>query len=185
MRPVEYPSQERLKELFYYKDGSLYWANPPTRGHHKLGSSAGCTDGTSGYRYIKVDGVHCREHRLIFLLHHGYLPPNIDHINRNKTDNRIENLRPSSESQNNMNRPKMKNNTSGITGVTWSKRKKKWIATVRSKGELLYHKMFSNFNDAALARLTAEKVHFGEFAPQRFYLEKFKTIDLLTTWGPL
>jgi len=64
---------------------------------------------------------------LIFLYHHGYLPKFVDHIDGNKKNNRIENLREATKSQNAMNQKVSTRNTSGIKGVMWHKRDKKWF----------------------------------------------------------
>ncbi len=71
-----------------------------------------------GYRIINLNGKLYRAHRLIFLIEHGYIPDCIDHINGDKDDNRISNLREVTESQNMMNRPVQKNNKTGLKGVS-------------------------------------------------------------------
>lgn len=85
------PTQERLRALFSYKDGRLFWLvslNP--RG--PAGSEAGCVT-TGGYRQVRIDGVIYKTHRLIWKWHHGTEPgPYLDHINGDPADNRIQNL---------------------------------------------------------------------------------------------
>ena len=84
------PSQERLKELFSYHRGKLY------RGECEAGYEE-----ASGYRRVKVDGVLYFAHRLVWMWHHGSDPgPYLDHLNEDKSDNRIENLSPTTNSQN-------------------------------------------------------------------------------------
>lgn len=84
-------SQERLNEAFDYRDGVLYWRI--TSGRSKAGTMAGCF-AHNGYRQIQLDGVRLYEHRAIWQFFNGNLHPDlvIDHINGNKSDNRIENL---------------------------------------------------------------------------------------------
>jgi hypothetical protein len=69
-------------------------------------------------------------HRLIFLWHHGFLPERIDHIDGCSLNNKIENLRAVTQSQNLQNTNKRKTNTSGYKGVSWSKQRKCWIASI-------------------------------------------------------
>lgn len=96
----------------------------------------------------------------------------VDHINQNKMDNRKENLRPCTQSQNMMNVSLKNNNTSGITGVT--KNGNGWIATINpQKGERMYLGWFSNKEEAIKTRLKAEKQYYGKFAPQKHLFEKY------------
>ena len=102
-----------LKELFDYdkETGNLIWKRKPST-KIKVGDIAG-TLKDNGYIYVGINHNSYRAHRLIFLMHKGYLPKTIDHINRDKLDNRIENLRPATVSQNSMNRDISSKNTSG------------------------------------------------------------------------
>lgn len=91
--------------------------------------------------------------------------PDVDHINRVKTDNRLCNLRWSTESENQMNKSKQSNNTSGITGISFHKLKNKWQAFIminRKKKHLGY---FQNKEEAIQKRKAAEIEFYGEFAP--------------------
>lgn len=106
-------TQDYVKSLFdYHEDGHLIWK---TRQSDIKGQIAGWIDGD--YRRTTIDGRSYRVHRIVFLWHHGYFPQEVDHINRNTLDNRIENLRPATHTQNMHNRKKLRNNTSGFTGV--------------------------------------------------------------------
>lgn len=85
------PTQERLRALFVYQDGKLFWKVSPNS-RAPAGSEAGCV-GTFGYRQVRVDKICYKTHRLIWKLHKGTDPgPHLDHINGDPTDNRIENL---------------------------------------------------------------------------------------------
>lgn len=103
-------------------------------------------------------------HRLIMNCDNNNLY--IDHIHGNKTrnDNRKSNLRTATPSQNTMNKPLLKNNTSGVTGVSWNKRKGEWESyiTIDDKRKGLGY--FSNFDDAVAARKDAEEKYFGEYS---------------------
>lgn len=90
----------------------------------------------------------------------------VDHINGNTLDCRKQNLRIASHAQNSMNRKVSVNNTSGITGVTWKKDKEKWKAYITVKGKQIHLGYFKKeeLEKAILARKTAEKEYFKEFA---------------------
>ena len=98
----------------------------------------------------------------------------VDHKNQNKLDNRKENLRPCTQSQNMQNVRRKINNTSGIIGVTYSKKSKKWVARINpTKGNRIFLGQFANKEDAIIARLKAEKEYYKEFAPQKHLFEKY------------
>lgn len=92
-----------------------------------------------------------------------------DHINGDTLDNRRENLRPClGKSQNGCNSKKRCNNKSGYIGVSWSQRKKKWVASVKFSGKSYFLGQFSNAKDAALARDAKAKELHGEFVTLNF-----------------
>lgn len=106
MKINQYPSQEYIRSLFEYRDGGLYRLTNIRNGSNgKIGDRAGNL-GSDGYRKIGIDGKHYKEHRLIWIYHHGSICEGmiIDHINRISTDNRIENLRMVDNSLNLLNR---------------------------------------------------------------------------------
>ena len=88
----------------------------------------------------------------------------VDHINRNKKDNRKSNLRICTISENNLNHGIAKNNKSGFTGVMWKKRYEKWEAYITYKGKTHYLGRYNNIDDAVNARKKAERKYYGEFA---------------------
>jgi hypothetical protein len=96
-------TQEKVKELFEYRDGALFLKNRTTDSigrsvKHLNGKIAGTPD-SSGYLQTKINGKLHLNHRLIFLMFNGYLPSFVDHINGKRSDNRIENLRSATISQ--------------------------------------------------------------------------------------
>ena len=116
------PSIERIRELFNYdpNTGAITWA--AKRFGVKVGSIAGTEH--KGYRRVKVDGTLILAHRLAFAIHHGRWPEHeVDHINRDKADNRISNLREATRNDNMVNR-EYPTGASGKTGV--SKHKSGW-----------------------------------------------------------
>jgi hypothetical protein len=153
--------QEDVKCLFeYHKDG--YLINKKRRANCVVvGVRAGHLD-SNGYRYIKVSRKLHLEHRLIFLWHHGYLPEFIDHINGISNDNRIENLREATISQNQFNKGIGKANTSGFKGI--SKNHNRWMAQVTVNGKRKYVGNYGTKEDAAHAYDIAAKKIYGDYA---------------------
>lgn len=100
-------TQTRLKELLFYnpETGNFTWL-VRSADRIKIGQTAGCLDKTNGYISIKVDKRRYTGHRLAYLYMTGEFPTEIDHINRNRADNRWENLRNVPHSINMKNRPK-------------------------------------------------------------------------------
>jgi hypothetical protein len=101
-------------------------------------------------------------HRLIFLMHHGYLPKYIDHINGIKTDNRIENLREATISDNSCNR--LGHSKSGIKGVSWSKYHKKWTVACWKNKKYYFVGHFKCLEDAKKAVIKARNLLHKNFA---------------------
>jgi hypothetical protein len=120
-----------LHSLFEYKDGELFWKIDRARGKVKAGSQAGGVTST-GYRRVMIGYKEYPLHRIIFMIHHGYIPEVIDHIDGNPLNNRIENLRQASAQTNQYNRKLSKNNTSGCKNVSFNKKNKLWQVHVRS-----------------------------------------------------
>jgi hypothetical protein len=110
---------------------------------------------TAGYLRGKVKGKVLYAHRVAWALHHGAWPEHsIDHINRDKTDNRIVNLRDVLHAENMKNKSVYRSNTSGATGVSFHKHSKLWMAYAGPKGSATYHK---TFEDALNARHQSER----------------------------
>jgi hypothetical protein len=154
-------TQEYLREIFDYKDGHLYWKI--TTKKIKLNQRAGTIDGR-GYFATGLNLKLYKNHRLIYFMHHGYLPKFIDHIDGNKLNNKIENLREATASQNQQNIKLQKNNTSGYKNVYWHKKPKKWCVALKINKVLKY---FGFYKDIELADLVAQEMrdkYFGKYA---------------------
>ena len=155
-------TQELVKELFDYCDGQLFWrvfTNPRA----PIGSKVGCVH-ASGYLRTKINNKIYFNHRIIFLYHHGYLPKCIDHIDGNPSNNKIENLREASRTQNNQNAKTRKDNTSGVKGVRWDKDAKKWRVRVWVNGKRKSLGYYDSLEQAELVATKARNKHHGEFA---------------------
>ena len=164
-------SVERIRELLSYDPttGGFTWKVNRT-GKAIAGSRAGSNNG-QGYLCISIDGVIYKAHRLAYAIHHGAMPPSgieVDHIDGDRLNNRIENLRLATHTENARNRQNLsKRNSSGSTGVCWHIRARKWFARIKVNGRYIHLGLFTNKQDAIAARRIAEAKHFGEFAPTR------------------
>ena len=118
----------------------------------------------AGYLRIGISGKVYWGHRLAWLITHGSWPEGvIDHINGNRSDNRIANLRDASVSQNQFNRRKGTTNTSGFKGIHLFKQTGKYMAYVDKNGKRFNLGSFSRVEDAAAAVKAARESHHGEF----------------------
>ena len=143
-------SYEDAKANFIEVDGQLY---------KKVGS-------VDAYGYLRFG--HKRNyylaHRIIFLLHHGFIPEIIDHIDGNPSNNSITNLRAATKSTNALNRHARVDNKIGIKNVCWSKLRKKWVVNMninKKKTQLGY---FEDLELAELVAIEARNKYHGEFA---------------------
>jgi len=155
---------ERLKALFYYKDGKLY--NRVSRGSAIKDSEAGYI-AEDGYRRVRVDGKYLYVHRLVwFLLTLKEVPEDlfIDHIDGNRLNNNINNLRLATALENQYNKARQSNGTSQYKGVWYDKAKDCWKASIRFKDKRHYIGQFETELDAALAYDEYAKRIQGEFA---------------------
>ena len=145
-----------LNELFEYRDGHLYWLKPNSN-RVKIGQKAGSED-NKGYRRVRVSGKDYLAHRLIFLYHHGWLPEFVDHKDRDPRNNRIENLRPLTHSQNIAN-GKSTTSSSGYRGVTALKNGK-FLAQVMKNYKNHHLGQFDSAEEAHQAYLRARDLLF-------------------------
>lgn len=114
--------------------------------------------GKQGYGRINIAGRMLLAHRVAFALTFGRWPAHqIDHINGDRTDNRIANLREATPSQNSKNQKTHKRNTSGATGVSWHKASRKWQAHIGDSMSFKYLGLFDTFEAACAARAAAER----------------------------
>lgn len=154
-------TQQLICELFNYKDGSLYWKFS-SKGH-KTGSKAGSI-WKNGYVIVKLNYKTYRAHRLIFMMHHGYMPIQIDHKDKNRSNNKIENLRDATSSQQICNVGLRKDNNSGVKGVVWDKPRNKWRVHVWSNKVLVHQSRHKDLELAELVAIEARNKYHKEFA---------------------
>lgn len=127
---------------------------------NKAGRPVGCAN-HGGYVKIHIDGIYYSAHRLAWLWVYGEMPSypefEIDHINGDRADNRIVNLRKVTKSENQRNGARRRNNRSGVTGVNWVRSKRRWIARIWDGPHHRYLGAFKHLEDARLARERAER----------------------------
>jgi len=155
-------TKQEVIRLFKYCEGELI-REITTGSTGKKGSIAGFKT-SKGYKQVGIAGKQHYIHRLIFLYHYGYLPKYIDHIDGDKLNNKIENLRECTNGQNCQNSTLRKDNTSGIKGVNWNNRTNKWRAVIYNKGKSISLGEFSHLFEAACSIIPKRLELHGEFA---------------------
>jgi hypothetical protein len=170
-------TQEEAHRLFEYKDGALYWKercrsdfcsdlafkqwNPK-----HVGKRAGCW--SVHHVTVRINNKHHQLARIIFLMHYGYLPEIVDHADCNPMNNDISNLRAATKAENQRNAGMFAHNTSGIKGVIWDKRARKWIGRIKVNGKCKHLGTFKSKEDAGeFVQLAREELH-GQFANHGF-----------------
>ena len=174
MAKRQLPSPEVLRQLLRYEPdtGKLFWKergvewfrglNPERTRNAWNTMNAGeeaFTALTAGYRQGSLIGFHLMGHRVAWAIHHGAWPDQIDHVNGNRSDNRIVNLRNVSVAENNKNLGMRRNNTSGRTGVYWHKPSSRWVAHIVVDGRVTSLGSFIEREDAISARVKAERTY--------------------------
>lgn len=158
-----------LRRLIMFEEGKYYWRfrsseyfsneisanawNAKNAGKETLICDTGI-----GYLRARILGKSYLAHRVIWAYHYGEWPSDqIDHINHDRSDNRIENLRVVSQMVNAKNQKRSKRNKSGFTGVHWCAAKRRWRATIKVGNRYLYLCTTRDKNKAIKARKAAEQ----------------------------
>ena len=151
-RTGELTWKARDASLFSTRKDCLAWNN------RFAGKPAFCYKDSNGYAVGSVFGEKYSAHRIIWLMAHEEWPDgHIDHINHNRSDNRMHNLRVVTQCENGRNLCKAKNNSSGVTGVPWCKRSRRWKPQITVDGKKIYLGTFTDLSEAVRARKEAEK----------------------------
>ena len=152
-------TQKELKRQLHYEPLSgVFTRKISNHRSVKVGDIAG-TKHPYGYIMIKVTKKITAAHRLAFLYMDGIMPNEVDHINHVRDDNRWINLRSVTRSENCKNNSKRKDNSSGVCGVHWKTRDKRWIAQIRVDGKNIWLGQYTVFSDAVNARKNAEVLY--------------------------
>ena len=155
-------SKDKFIELFEYRNGGLYWkVSVGTK--IQPGRKAGSLDG-KGYKRVKINQKDYRVHRIIFMMNNGYMPKYVDHIDGNVLNNKIDNLRETTLSQNQFNKKLSCNNTSGVKGVYWSKQISRWVARCKVNGKNTQIGCFKEIEDAKKEIEKYREILHGSFA---------------------
>lgn len=160
------PNFARLNDVLRYEGGIVYWRKRPSKKSVRavVGSEAGCIH-HDGYRYIQLDECLIQTHQIVWALHHSDYPSCfVDHINGNRSDNRIENLRLATAGENSTNRASAKGSTSGYLGVHFRTDCKLWRAQLSNRGKRIHLGLFDNEIAAAQAYNEAAIQLHGQFA---------------------
>lgn len=166
----ELPPREVLQEILDYdpNSGTLTWRHRPAR-YFKTEESAArwntCWSGKTaftatqhGYCVGCVLSIRTKAHRIIWKMLTGKDAIQIDHINGVRSDNRFENLRDCTPTENQRNRRLNRNNRGGQTGVCFARKNQKWQASIKYQGKQHYLGQFNNIRDAIDLRQIAERL---------------------------
>lgn len=150
-------NSEIANSIFRYDEftGRLFWKVRPCK--NIAAGSEIKTMLANGYLAVRHQGKRYLVHRVVWLMKNGRWPDGqIDHLNHNRKDNRIENLRDVSASENQRNKSLHKNNSSGETGVSFHKRSSKWRVTYQGmNGKHVHVGLFGSFDEAVTAKAKA------------------------------
>jgi hypothetical protein len=163
---------KRVRELLTCTpdEGRLIWkprANPsPSNWNHRwAGQEAGWLDPSTGYRKLEIDGRVYPLHRVVFLWCKGWLPQrDIDHIDGDKTNCAIGNLRPATKTQNSQNRRPPVKRSDAPPGCSWVPARQKWMVYVTSEGKRQFIGRYADREVAAQAYCDAVAALHGAFA---------------------
>ena len=158
----------RLNELMTYDatSGDLFW-KVSINHRAPIGALAGKKSISQGYRHISVDRISYKAHHLVWLWFNGSLPTHqIDHINGNRLDNRIENLRDVPQRVNTWNlQGAKKHSKSGLLGVDWKASHKKWRAQIRIDGRKVQLGLYPTAESAYAAYISAKQNREKDWRP--------------------
>lgn len=153
-------TKDEINKLFEYKDGGLYWKVDNPQG--PVGTRAGKDCGLRGREIGFNKKVH-KEHRLVFILHHGFIPKFIEHVNGNKKDNRIENLQACSRQPNGWNSiGSMARKSLKWRGVY--RKGVQWEASISHEGQRISLGVFDDEKEAASTYNIAAKKYYSDQA---------------------
>lgn len=153
-------TQKKLKKILNYNSETGIFTNKTTRSNRAIKNSIAGNIQKDGYVRIRINRKNYYAHRLAWLFVYGDMPTgHIDHINHNKADNRMINIRESTHQENCKNQSKRSDNTSGVVGVSWNKKRNRWEARIKIDGTNKFLGYFVNFHKAVNARKNHEVLY--------------------------
>lgn len=181
MKTKPIPDTDYLHECFRYEDGSLWWKQRPEE-HFKTGGKTSRSslchkwnaryagkqaftaiekrdDGRPGYYVGRIGDIGYKAHRIIYKMFHGTEPENIDHLNGNPLDNRIENLASATIQENARNMRRRTTSIGRVPGVRYREDKGRWAARIRVSYKEIFLGYFDTKEQAISARRDAEVQH--------------------------
>ena len=172
------PSAETLRQLLRYEPetGKLFWKHRPReffscdwsfKAWNTTWETKEAFTCRNSYGYFRgsIFNRSYQAHRIAWAIFNGTWPEHqLDHIDNDRANNRIANLRDATNSQNHMNKPASSANSSGFKGVDWSKKDRVWRARIKVRGKGIHLGHFHCVDDAAKAYAKASTVYHGEFA---------------------
>lgn len=173
---MTYPSIEYIRGHLRYDDGKLFWIERPRNEFQSDRSWASWNTRYSGKEagaasthkkprcQVMFSGRIVYRYAIVWALHHGEWPGQIDHEDRDQLNDRIDNLRPCNHSQNSGNAGLRSDNTTGVKGVYWNKKARKFQAQISIENQVTYLGIFESIDDARSAYDMAASAHFGDFA---------------------
>lgn len=149
--------RHRPRKMFSegYNGGETSWKTWNSRYAGRLASNVG----SGGYVRVNIMGKRYLAHRLIWMMVHGEWPQEVDHINGNRTDNRLCNLRAVDRQENMRNVARRSDNSSGFTGVSYAKRENRYLAYITIDKVMRVIGRFNTIEEAVAARAKAETEH--------------------------
>lgn len=149
--------------LFTYKEGVLFWKESPA--FNIPANSIAGTLRSDGYIGIFLNKKYFFAHRIIWEMFNGKIPEGfvIDHIDGNRANNLLLNLRVCTFQENHFNRGKQINNKSGFKGVSFHKQKQKWVAQIKIDGRNKFLGFFKTPEDAYEKYCETAILNYGEF----------------------
>lgn len=162
-----FSAQDLLRYMYVDADGRVLWKQRDVNSEWSqqrvaavlkfnkchAGNFADGVRDSYGYRIVSLNNIKLKAHHVVWAIHFGRDPEfNIDHIDGNPANNKIENLRDVDHKTNCMNKAIQSNNKSGATGVRWHKKSSKWCASIKKDGVSTHIGLFAKIEDAIMAR---------------------------------
>ena len=155
--------EDHIDNYLYYEEGKLFWKNRSSSYKYLNGKQAGHFN-KDGYNVVSVKCRYIYAHRIVFFMHYRYWPEEVDHKNRDRSDNRIENLRPCTISQNRRNSGLRTDATPYGKNIGWNRLLSKYFVRLFKDGKYIYCGSFQDLELAQLVASEAREKYYGEWA---------------------